>query len=148
MKISEISKELGIESKEIIAFVNQKGIECKAATKNLSDEETDMVKKAFSKKEEKKEEVKKETPKEDKPKTAAPKDAQSAKQPTQPAQNAQAQANNEKKASKFNFKINPQFVSNNQSQGQKRPNQGQGQNRPQNNNFLKQQVNLTVQTIT
>ena len=133
MKISEISKELGIESKEIIAFVNQKGIECKAATKNLSDEETDMVKKAFSKKEEKKEEVKKETPKEDKPKTAAPKDAQSAKQPTQPAQNAQAQANNEKKASKFNFKINPQFVSNNQSQGQKRPNQGQGQNRPQNN---------------
>ena len=64
MKISDLSKELGVTSKEIIAFANDKGIECKAATKNLSDEETEMVKKAFAKKS---------APKEDKsaPKAAA-----------------------------------------------------------------------------
>ena len=50
MKISDLSKEIGISNKEIISFVNEKGIECKGATKNLSDEETDMVKKAFAKK--------------------------------------------------------------------------------------------------
>ena len=49
MKISDLGKELGVASKEIIAFVNEKGIECKAATKNLSDEETEMVRKAFKK---------------------------------------------------------------------------------------------------
>ena len=66
MKISDLSKELGVTSKEIIAFANDKGIECKAATKNLSDEETEMVKKAFAKKS---------APKEDKsaPKAAAKK---------------------------------------------------------------------------
>lgn len=53
MKISEISKEMGVPSKDLIAFVNEKGIECKAATKNLSDEETEMVRKAFATKNDK-----------------------------------------------------------------------------------------------
>ena len=35
MKISELSKELGATSKDIIALANDLGIECKAATKNL-----------------------------------------------------------------------------------------------------------------
>ena len=50
MKISELSKELGATSKEIIALANDLGIECKAATKNLSDEEMQTVKNAFLKK--------------------------------------------------------------------------------------------------
>ena len=50
MKISELSKELGATSKDIIALANDLGIECKAATKNLSDEEMQTVKNAFLKK--------------------------------------------------------------------------------------------------
>ena len=34
MKISEISKEIGVPSKDLIAFVNEKGIECKAAVES------------------------------------------------------------------------------------------------------------------
>ena len=49
MKISELSKELGVTSKELIAVANECGIECKAPTKNLSDEETEKVKSTFLK---------------------------------------------------------------------------------------------------
>ena len=124
MKISEISKEMGVPSKDLIAFVNEKGIECKAATKNLSDEETEMVRKAFATKNDKadakkdnksNEEVK---PKEGKVTNEAPKAKEEA------SSNA-TQKEEVKKAPKFNFKINPQFVSN-QNQPQKRPAQ-QGQ---------------------
>ena len=49
MKISELSKELGATSKELIALANDNGIECKAASKNLSDEEAAKVKDAYLK---------------------------------------------------------------------------------------------------
>ena len=132
MKISDLGKELGVASKEIIAFVNEKGIECKAATKNLSDEETEMVRKAFKKaapandkkdekpkaESKKKEESPKSEPvkKEEKEKPAKAEKKQEVKEA--PAQQAEV-----KKQPKFNFKINPQFV-NTPQQGQKRPNQG------------------------
>ncbi len=124
MKISELSKELGIESKEIISFVNQKGIECKAATKNLSDEETDMVKKAFTNKEEVKKEKAPEKIESKQEKEANKTQPAKAQQPSGNAQSSNNAQNAEKKTSKFNFKINPQFVSN-QSTTQKRPNQPQ-----------------------
>ena len=133
MKISELSKELGVASKELIALANEKGIECKAATKNLSDEETQIVRDAFAKTgkkaaEEKSvpeiketakkadEEVKKDKKEEAKPQAQAP-----VKQDKNADKNAEV-----KKATKFNFKINPQFVSA-PAQGQKRPNQNPAQ---------------------
>ena len=151
MKISEISKELGIESKEIISFVNQKGIECKAATKNLTDEETDMVRKAFSKKEEKKEtkpsaETKDKAEQKTEVKSEKPVQSEVKSEKAQNTQNAQA---SEKKSSKFNFKINPQFISNSSS-AQKRPNQPQGQqqnrNQAQNRNVNQGPIKLIKPT--
>ena len=151
MKISEISKELGIESKEIISFVNQKGIECKAATKNLTDEETDMVRKAFSKKEEKKEtkpsaETKDKEEQKTEVKSEKPVQSEVKSEKAQNTQNAQA---SEKKSSKFNFKINPQFISN-PSSAQKRPNQPQGQqqnrNQAQNRNVNQGPIKLIKPT--
>ncbi|MBO7375017.1 MAG: translation initiation factor IF-2 [Lachnospiraceae bacterium] len=151
MKISDLSKELGVTSKEIIAFANDKGIECKAATKNLSDEETEMVKKAFAKKsapkEDKsapkaaaKEEVKKEEKKAvEKPVEKPAEKPAEAKAASKPAKSEPVKSEptpEAKKGPKFTFKINTQFV--NPSQQGKRPNQGQqgnmprGQVRPQN----------------
>ena len=162
MKISELSKELGATSKDIIALANELGIECKAATKNLSDEEMQTVKSAFLKKSgaakeekpakaEKKESAKakaepakKEAVKEEKAEAkteakAAPKaekKVEAAKAEPAKAEPAPAPAPAQKpeaKKPKFNFKINPQFMSNPQAQGQKRPapNQGQPQRAPQ-----------------
>ena len=76
MKISELSKELEVASKDLIALANDNGIECKAATKNLTDEEADTLRKAFSKANKKEEkpakEVKAAKPA---PKEADPKEA-------------------------------------------------------------------------
>ncbi len=153
MKISELSKELGAASKELIALANENGIECKAASKNLSDEETEKVKAAFLKAnapaKAKTEEVKKETVKEA-PKAEEKKEKKVETKPEVKAEakpEAKAEAKPEAKSEnkgdvkkpKFNFKINPQFVSTPQS-NQKRPNQNQqsqqGRNpqRPMNNN--------------
>ena len=152
MKISELSKELGATSKDIIALANDLGIECKAATKNLSDEEMQTVKNAF---------LKKSGAKEDKPAKAEKKESTKAKaEPAKaepikeekaeakaapkaenkpaaniekkPEHKAQAAHQGEVKKPKFSFKINPQFMSNPPAQGQKRPQQNQGQpQRPQ-----------------
>ena len=158
MKISELSKELGAASKDIIAIANEAGIECKAATKNLSDEEVQTVKNAFLKnskpakeekavKEVKAEKKESEKPKADAAKTesekkvskeepvkAAPKaeNKPSSNIEKKPEQKAQAAPQGEVKKPKFSFKINPQFMSNPPAQGQKRPAQNQGQpQRPQ-----------------
>ncbi|MBO4703130.1 MAG: translation initiation factor IF-2 [Lachnospiraceae bacterium] len=147
MKISELSKELGATSKDIIALANDLGIECKAATKNLSDEEMQTVKNAFLKKSGAKEEkpakaekkestkakaepAKAESVKEEKAEAkAAPKaEAKAAPVKSEPAPQRKAEEPKpEAKKPKFNFKINPQFMSNPQAQGQKRPAQNQGQ---------------------
>ncbi len=68
MKVSDLAKELEINYKEILAFLQEKGLDYKGATKKLSDEEVAMVRSAFSKKSVKteKQEEKKEV-KEDKP---------------------------------------------------------------------------------
>lgn len=140
MKISEISKEIGVPSKDLIAFVNEKGIECKAATKNLSDDETEMVRKAFAKKAE--------PVKEDKEVKKAEPVAKESNEAPQAEEKKEVKkddvklvAKEEKKAPKFNFKINPQFQSN-PGQGQKRPNQPQGQQgRPAANNNVARPVN-------
>ena len=49
MKVHELAKELDIQSKDIIAFLNGKGIEVKAAQSSIEDEAIDLVKGEFSK---------------------------------------------------------------------------------------------------
>mgnify|MGYP002645039167 CR=1 FL=1 len=49
IKVHEIAKELEKQSKEVIAFLQDKGIEVKAAQSSLEDEVADMVRKAFGK---------------------------------------------------------------------------------------------------
>jgi len=47
MRVHELGKELGIESKEIIAFLNGKGLEIKSASSGLEDDQVEMVKKGL-----------------------------------------------------------------------------------------------------
>lgn len=50
-KIFELAKELGIHSKEVITFLQGKGVEAKAAQSSIEDDATAMVKKHFGKSE-------------------------------------------------------------------------------------------------
>lgn len=52
IKVHEIAKELGKQSKEIISFLQDKGIEAKAAQSSLEEEAAALVRKAFGKREE------------------------------------------------------------------------------------------------
>ena len=45
MRVHELSKELGIENKEIIAFLQGKGLEIKSASSGLDEDQVEMVKK-------------------------------------------------------------------------------------------------------
>lgn len=49
IKVHEIAKELGKQSKEIIAFLQNKGIEVKAAQSSLEGDVADMVRKTLGK---------------------------------------------------------------------------------------------------
>ena len=48
IKVHEIAKELGKQSKDIIAFLQDKGIEVKAAQSSIEDNVADMVREAFN----------------------------------------------------------------------------------------------------
>ncbi|MCM1136138.1 MAG: translation initiation factor IF-2, partial [Clostridium sp.] len=52
IKVHEIAKEMEKQSKEIIAFLQDKGIEVKAAQSSLEEEAAELVRKAFGKKKE------------------------------------------------------------------------------------------------
>lgn len=82
MKVHELAKELEKQSKELIAFLQDKGYEVKAAQSSIEDEAIELVRKEFgsgtakaaeSKPEEAKAEPKKEMPKAEAPKAEAPK---------------------------------------------------------------------------
>lgn len=78
MKVHELAKELDKQSKDIISFLNEKGVEVKAAQSSVEEDVADMVRKAFGKKEAPvaaapKEEVKAESPKAEAVKAEAPK---------------------------------------------------------------------------
>ena len=47
MKVHELAKELDKQSKDVIAFLQEKGIEVKAAQSSIEDDAVDMVRKAF-----------------------------------------------------------------------------------------------------
>ncbi len=52
IKVHEIAKELGKQSKEVIAFLRNRGVEVKAAQSSLEAEVADMVRDSFGKEEE------------------------------------------------------------------------------------------------
>ncbi len=58
MKVHELAKELDKQSKEIIAFLQEKGVEAKAAQSTIEDDAVAMVRNHFGVKSEKQEEVK------------------------------------------------------------------------------------------
>lgn len=136
MKVHELAKEVGKQSKEIVAFLQEKGIEAKAAQSSVEDAAIDMVRKAFgaapAPKAEEKSAPKTETPKAEEPakveapktaepvktetpKTDAPKEAQSAKTENKPNGPRPEQ---KKKKSGIIFVSNPH---NSKMPGQKRP---------------------------
>ena len=47
MKVHELAKELNIESKQVLAFLQEKGVEVKAATSSIEDGAIEQVRKAF-----------------------------------------------------------------------------------------------------
>lgn len=77
MKVHELAKELEIQSKDVIAFLQEKGVEVKAAQSSVEEENVALVRKQFSKAEktEKKETAEKpaEKVKEDAKKAEEPK---------------------------------------------------------------------------
>ena len=48
IRINEIAKELQVEAKDILAFVNENGVEAKTAQKSLEPEIEEKVRKALS----------------------------------------------------------------------------------------------------
>ena len=50
MRVHELAKEIDKPSKEVLTFLQEKGIEVKAAQSSVEDSAADMVRKAFGKK--------------------------------------------------------------------------------------------------
>ncbi len=128
IKVHEIAKELDKQSKEVIAFLQDKGIEVKAAQSSLEDDAAAMVRGAFGGKKvtskETPKEISKGTPKEATPVKATPAtDAATNQDDSEP-----------KKKKKIIFVSNPHNsnIPSQRPQGQNnRPAQNQGQgNRP------------------
>ena len=72
MKVHELAKELDVQSKDIIAFLHEKGIEVKAAQSTIDDDAVASVRNKFSKKAAQKAEPAKEAPAKAEPAKAAP----------------------------------------------------------------------------
>ena len=50
MKVHELAKELDITSKDVLAFLQDNGIEAQAAQSSVEESAVEMVRKAFNKK--------------------------------------------------------------------------------------------------
>ena len=53
IKISELAGELGCEAKELIAFLQEKGIEAKRSNSSIEETDAEVARKKFGKTEEK-----------------------------------------------------------------------------------------------
>ena len=143
IKVHEIAKELGKQSKDVIAFLQDKGIEVKAAQSSLEEDAAAMVRKAFGGvAEEKKPEAVKEPEEVKKPEEVKTEEVSTApaKKPEAPKAPVEGEAPRKKK--KIIFVSNPHNsnIPGQRSQGQtdRRPAQGnsrpmQGGNRPSGN---------------
>ena len=131
IKVHEIAKELEKQSKEIIAFLQDKGIEVKTAQSSIEDDVAAMVRKAFGGSKADTETAKE---KEAAPVTAEKqeetKKAEPEKAPEKPEAPAQGTSEPPKKKKKIIFVSNPHnsnFSSQQRPQGNNRPMQNQGQ---------------------
>ena len=127
MKVHELAKELDITSKEVLAFLQEKGIEAKAAQSSVEESAVEIVRKAFGKKGEshltdnkETEEVKKEVTKENE---------EASQEVKKPANTEEAP---KKKKKNIIFVSNPQNSKIPGGQKPKAPGQ-QGQSRPAQN---------------
>ena len=121
-KVYELAKELDKSSKEVLAFLQEKGIEAKAAQSSVEDAAADMVRKHFGGKSEtvKTEEVKtEETPKAEAPKAEEVKTAEAPKTEEVP-----------KKKKNIVFVSNPQYS---KMPGGQRPPKNNNNQKPNNN---------------
>ena len=156
IKVHELAKELEKQSKEVIAFLQEKGIEVKAAQSSVEEDAAEMVRKAFGavKKEdtkadvkpEAKEEVKPEVKAEAKPEAKADVKTEAKAEPSNEGKKeAQKEAQKEApkaeekpaapvKKKKIIFVSNPHNsnISGQRSQGERRPQQNNHQG---NNNY-------------
>ena len=82
MKVHELAKELEIQSKDVLAFLQEKGYEVKAAQSSVEDDQIALVKGHFGKTEAPKAEVKQEAPKAEPKQEAAEKQAEQKKKKT------------------------------------------------------------------
>ncbi len=147
MKVHELAKELNIESKQVIAFLQEKGVEVKAAQSAVEDSAIEQVRKAFGGKGDTQLAENKTTTEEMKKDEVI---TQSPKQETSQASSEEAP----KKKKKIIFVSNPQNSKMPGGQKPKAPQQNQG-SRPQqgqnrNNGYngaQKQPVNQPVRPI-
>ena len=140
IKVHELAKELEKQSKEVIAFLQEKGIEVKAAQSSVEEEAAEMVRKAFgaAKKADVKAEVKPEAKAEAKseakvePSNEGKKEVQKEAQKEAPKAEGKLAAPVKKK--KIIFVSNPHNsnIPGQRSQGERRPQQN---NRQGNNNY-------------
>lgn len=127
IKVHELAKEVDKQSKDIVAFLQEKGIEAKAAQSSVEEDAANMVRKAFGTKAQ-------ETSKTEEPKAEAPEKVSKpeASQPVKTAETAEAGGEDQpKKKKKIIFVSNPQ---NSKMTGQKPKNNQQGRPQPQQNN--------------
>ncbi len=140
IKVHELAKELEKQSKEVIAFLQEKGIEVKAAQSSVEEDAAEMVRKAFGavKKEDTKADVKPEAKEEVKAETKAEAKAASSNEVKKEAQKEAPKAEEKPaapvKKKKIIFVSNPHNsnISGQRSQGERRPQQNNHQG---NNNY-------------
>ena len=140
IKVHELAKELEKQSKEVIAFLQEKGIEVKAAQSSVEEEAAEMVRKAFgaAKKADVKAEVKPEAKEEAKSEAKAEPSNEGKKEVQKEAQKEAPKAEGKLaapvKKKKIIFVSNPHNsnISGQRSQGERRPQQN---NRQGNNNY-------------
>ena len=135
-KVHELAKELEVQSKDILNFLQEKGIEAKAAQSSVDEETAMLVRRAFGRSgtggaEKAETAVKKDKVKEEAEKAEMEKTAKEAAKPVKAAEASTNDAPKKKKT--IIFVSNPQ---NSKMQGQRPPQGGNnktqnGQNRPQ-----------------
>ena len=146
VKVHELAKELEVQSKDILGFLQEKGIEAKAAQSSIDEDASQLVRRAFGK-------SGKGTP--EKAETPAKKDAAKdgasrgpAKEGAKPAKTGENQsADTPKKKKTIIFVSNPQNskMQRTQQGGNNNRRQGGGGNKPQGGrNDRRQQVQAPV----
>ena len=122
MRVYELAKELGIENKQMLEFLNTKGFAVTSASSGVEEDAQNLARGKFGRRAE--------APKEEAPKAEAPKAEQPKKdEKTEPAAtDGQKGADRPKKKSSITAVFNAQYS----KQGNRRP--GQGGNRPQGGN--------------